>query len=322
MSKIFMPMLGVRRSLYFLSVFTLAILVLSPLSAQTTTGTISGTVVDPSSNVIPGAKVSVTNEATGDVRRADTTGTGDFIFPSLLPATYTVQVEMAGFQTYKSNGNVLTPNGRLPLGQLRLTVGAVTETVEVAAQTAQVETQSAENSGLLTRDQFSMIPTKGRDLTNMLRLLPGVQMTGDQDALGGATGFGATMGAVQGTRSADQNLTVDGIVANDLGAPAGLSGQLNMDAVQEVKVLLSNYQAEYGRNPGANISMTTRAGTKEYHGSAYYYGRNDAFNANDFFRNKSATPSLNSKPAIYRFHTFGATFGGPVPFGCPETQSQ
>ena len=83
-------------------------------------------------------------------------------------------------------------------------------------------------------------------------------MTGDQDAFGGATGFGATIGAVQGTRSAQQNLTVDGLVANDMGLPAGLSGQVNMDAVQEVKVLLSNYQAEYGRNPGANISMTTR----------------------------------------------------------------
>src|SRR5579859_3678424 len=113
----------------------------NPLSAQTTTGTISGTVVDPSNMVIPGAKVSVTNEANGDVRRADTTGTGDFVFPSLLPATYTVEVEREGFQTYRSSGNVLTPNGRLALGELHLAVGAVTQTVEVAAQTAQVATQ-------------------------------------------------------------------------------------------------------------------------------------------------------------------------------------
>ena len=318
MSKIFISTLNIRVCLGLVSLFALVISVLAPLSAQTTTGTVSGTVVDPSNNVVPSAKVSVTNEATGEVRRAESASTGDFTFPSLLPATYTVQVEMAGFQTYKSNGNVLTPNGRLALGELRLTVGAVTETIEVAAQTAQVATQSSENSGLLTRDQFSMVPTKGRDLTNMLRLLPGVQMTGDQDALGGATGFGATMGAVSGTRSADQNLTVDGIVANDLGAPAGLSGQLNMDAVQEVKVLLSNYQAEYGRNPGANISMTTRAGTKEFHGSAYYYGRNDAFNANDFFRNKSPRADLNTKPAVYKFHTFGATLGGPIRLAIPK----
>ena len=318
MSKSFVPVLTIRGGLKLSSLFALVILALAPLSAQTTTGTVAGTVVDPSNNVIPAAKVTITDESTGEVRRAETSASGDFSFPSLLPATYTVQVEMTGFQTYRSSGNVLTPNGRLALGQVRLTVGSVAETIEVAAQSAQVETSSAENSALLTRDQFSMIPTKGRDLTNMLRLLPGVQMTGDQEAFGGATGFGSTMGAVQGTRSAQQNLTVDGIVANDLGAPAGLSGQLNMDAVQEVKVLLSNYQAEYGRNPGANISMTTRAGTKEYHGSAYYYGRNDAFNANDFFRNRSATPSLSAKPALYRFHTFGATLGGKVPLAIPK----
>ena len=300
--------------------FRIMLGILSPalVSAQTTTGTISGTVVDPSGQVVVGAKVSVTNTANGELRESTTNGSGDFSFPSLLPATYTIRVEASGFEAFTSTGNILTPNGRLVVGQLRLAVGSVNEEIQVQAQAAQVATQSAENSGLLTRDQFSMVPTKGRDLTNMLRLLPGVQMTGDQDALGGATGFGATMGSVSGTRSADQNLTVDGIVANDLGAPAGLSGQLNMDAVQEVKVLLSNYQAEYGRNPGANISMTTRAGTKEYHGSAYYYGRNDAFNANDFFRNSSPRSDLNTKPAVYKFNTFGATFGGPLPFAVPK----
>ncbi|MBV8905279.1 MAG: carboxypeptidase regulatory-like domain-containing protein, partial [Acidobacteriia bacterium] len=286
--------------------------------AQTTTGTITGTVVDQSGTIIPAARVSVTNEATGDTRTTATTATGDFSFPSLLPATYTVQVEMTGFQTYRSTGNVLTPNGRLALGQLRLAVGAVTETLEINAQTAQVSTQSAENSGQITRDQFSMIPVKGRDLTSIMRTLPGVQMVGDQDAFGAATGFGATMGAAEGVRSDSQNLTVDGIVANDMGAPAGLSGQVNMDAVEEVKVLLSSYQAEYGRNPGTNISMITRAGTKQYHGGAYYYVRNDFFNANDFFRNASPNPLLNAGPAIYRFTTVGGTFGGPFPLAIPK----
>ena len=286
--------------------------------AQTTTGTLTGTVVDQSGTVIPNARVSVINEATGDTRTTSTTGLGDFISPSLLPATYTVQVEASGFQTYRTTGNVLTPNGHLALGQLRLAVGAVTETVEVNAQAAQVSTQSAENSGQITRDQFSMIPVKGRDLTSIMRTLPGVQMVGDQDAFGAATGFGATMGAAEGIRNDSQNLTVDGIVANDMGAPAGLSGQVNMDAVEEVKVLLSSYQAEYGRNPGANISMITRAGTKEFHGGAYWYVRNDSFNANDFFRNASPNHLLNAGPAIYRFNTVGGTFGGPFPLAIPK----
>ncbi|MBV9508310.1 MAG: TonB-dependent receptor [Acidobacteriia bacterium] len=294
------------------------IMVAGYASAQTTTGTITGTVIDQSGTAIPSAKVSVTNEATGDTRTTTTTANGDFNLPSLLPATYTVQVEVTGFQTYRSTGNVLTPNGRLALGQLRLAVGAVTETLEINAQAAQVSTQSAENSGQITRDQFSMIPVKGRDLTSIMRTLPGVQMVGDQDAFGAATGFGATMGAAEGVRNDSQNLTVDGIVANDMGAPAGLSGQVNMDAVEEVKVLLSSYQAEYGRNPGTNISMITRAGTKQFHGGAYYYVRNDFFNANDFFRNASPNSLLNVGPAIYRFSTFGGTFGGPFPLAIPK----
>src|SRR6185295_166659 len=124
--------------------------------------------------------------------------------------------------------------------------------------------------------------------------------------------------AAQGVRNDSQNLTVDGIVANDMGAPAGLSGEMNMDATQEVRVLLNSYQAEFGRNPGVTIQMVTRAGTKEYHGGAYWYVRNDAFNANDFFRNKSASPLLNGSAATYRFNTFGGTFGGAFPWAIPK----
>jgi Carboxypeptidase regulatory-like domain/TonB-dependent Receptor Plug Domain len=214
-----------------------------PFLAQTTTSTILGSVSDPGGAVIPGATVRVINETTGDSRSTITSETGAFIFPSLLPATYTLRVELPGFQTLQRTGNSLTPNSRLDVGQLKLALGALTQTVSVEANLAQVETASAENSALISREQFNMIPSKGRDLTNMLRMLPGVQMTADQDALGGATGFGATIGAVQGTRSAQQNLTVDGLLANDMGAPAGLSGQVNMDAVQEVKVLLSSQSA-------------------------------------------------------------------------------
>ena len=140
---------------------TVLTLMLMPVFAQTTTGTISGTVVDPGGALIPGAKVSVTNEAAGDSRSTVSTETGSFSFPSLLPATYTIRVELPGFQTFQSVGNILTPNGRLDVGALKLTIGAVGETINVEATVAQVQTTSAENSALLTRDQFSMIPTKG-----------------------------------------------------------------------------------------------------------------------------------------------------------------
>src|SRR5690348_10360339 len=118
----------------------LGILSLALVSAQTTTGTISGTVMDPSGQVIVGARVSATNEANGESRNSSTNASGDFSFPSLLPATYTIRVEAAGFQSIVSTGNVLTPNGRLAVGELRLSVGAVTEQVQVQAQAAQVST--------------------------------------------------------------------------------------------------------------------------------------------------------------------------------------
>src|SRR5207302_7940666 len=102
---------------------------------------------------IPQAKVSVTHEVTGESRTVNTTGAGDFSFPSLLPAPYTLQVQAGGFQTFRSTGNILSPNDRLSVGELHLTVGSVTETVEVQAQAAQVSTSSAENSAQLTRDQ-------------------------------------------------------------------------------------------------------------------------------------------------------------------------
>jgi hypothetical protein len=231
----------------------LVMIMLMPVRAQTTTGTISGTIVDPSGQVVPGAKVSVTNEVTGESRNGTTSSTGEFVFPSLLPSPYAIRVEATGFQGFESKGVILTPNARLNVGEIRLKIGSMSEMVTVQAQTAQVETVSAENSALLSRDQFSMLPIRGRDLTSALRMLPGVQMTADQEAFGGAYGFGGGTGAVQGTRDTQQNLMVDGIVGNDMGLPSGLSGQVNMDAVQEVKVMLSNYQAEYSGNPGANI---------------------------------------------------------------------
>src|SRR4051794_5485335 len=118
-----------------LPVMTLILIVstfaIAPLSAQTTTGTITGIVVDPGGALIPGAMVSATNDATGESRSTLTSETGNFSFPSLLPATYTIRVELAGFQTFQKTGNILTPNSRLDVGALKLAIGALGETVNV-----------------------------------------------------------------------------------------------------------------------------------------------------------------------------------------------
>src|SRR5262249_49254414 len=126
-------------------VFTVLTFSVMRVVGQTTTGTISGTVVDPGGALIPGAMVAVTNEATGDSRSALTSETGNFSFPSLLPATYTIRVELAGFQTFQKTGNILSPNSRLDVGELKLAIGAVGDTINVEASVAQVQTTSAEN---------------------------------------------------------------------------------------------------------------------------------------------------------------------------------
>jgi hypothetical protein len=152
--------------------------------------------------------VALTNEATVEARNGTTGSAGEVVFPSLLPATYSIRVEATGFQAFESKGTILTLNARLNVGEVRLKIGSMSELVTVQAQTAQVETVSAENSALLSRDQFGMLPIRGRDLTSALRLLPGVQMTADQEAFGRAYGFGGGTGAIQGTRDTQQDLTL------------------------------------------------------------------------------------------------------------------
>ena len=133
------------RSLPVITILIVSTFAIVPLLAQTTTGTISGTVMDPGGALIPGAMVSATNDATGESRSTLTSETGSFSFPSLLPATYTIRVELAGFQTLQKTGNILTPNSRLDVGELKLEIGDVVENVNVEASVSQVQNKIDEN---------------------------------------------------------------------------------------------------------------------------------------------------------------------------------
>ena len=272
--------------------------------AQTITGTIVGTVTDPSGQVIAGAKVTLTSESTGESRTATTNLAGGFAFTALQPGTYSLKVEQTGFKTYERRGLVLSANERLSVGEIRLELGVVTETVRVEAQGALVQSTSSEHSALLTATQVSMIQVRGRDVISLLKLLPGVQYTGDPEAPGGA--YGTSMPNIQGTRAQWNSFSVDGLTGNDLGNAPVNSSTINMDAIAEVKVLLNSYQAEYGRNGTATINVVTKSGTREFHGTGYWYKRHEMFNANDFFNNLNGVPK-----ARYRYNTLGFTLGGP-----------
>ncbi len=275
------------------------------LPAQILTGTITGTVTDSSDQVIVGAKVTLVSESTGESRSAATGETGAFSFPAVRAGAYTVKVDHAGFRPYQKTGNVLTSNERLAIGTIRLELGALTETVSVTAEGAVVQTMSAERSALLAPKQLEMLAIRGRDVVSMLRVLPGVSQQVDTENLGGSFGTGTPN--IQGARNNWNSLAVDGLTGNDLGSPSVFSSPINLDAIGEVKVLLNNYQAELGRNGGAFINIVTKSGTREYHGSGYWYKRHEQYNANNFFNNRTGV-----RRPLYRYATVGATFGGPA----------
>ena len=274
--------------------------------AQTISGSIAGTVADSGGNVIPNAPVKLTSERTGEERVVNTTDTGDFLFAALQPGNYTVSVEVAGFRTFRKTGNALSAAERLSVGTIQLAVGGVNESITVAAQGVTVQTSSSEHSALIGARQLEQVSIRGRDVVSMLRILPGVSQSVDTEFLGGS--FGTQTPNIQGARSNWNSLQVDGLTGNDLGSPGTFASPINMDAIGEVKVLLNNYQAEYGRNGASFINIVTKSGSREYHGSGYWYKRHENWNANTFFNNRNGVPL-----PIYRYSTLGATIGGPVP---------
>jgi hypothetical protein len=284
------------------------ILLSQPLAAQSVTGTISGTVTDTSDHAVAGASVTLLNEGTGDARKGTTSATGAFTFPSVQPGAYTVRVENKGFQTYERRNNRLTANEQLALGTIALAVGELTETVTVEAAGTAVETGTSERSALLSADQMAMVAVRGRDVTALLKVLPGVTASEaytEQESLGGS--FGSRVPNIQGARESFSTITVDGLAGNDMGTPAVFSSTVNLEAIGEVKVQFNNYRAESGRTGGATVSIVTKSGTQEFHGTAYGYRRHESWNANNTFNNRADLP----RP-IYRHTTAGFTLGGPL----------
>src|SRR5215472_4747983 len=280
-------------------------LVVSNAFSQTVTGTISGVVVDSSGAIMAGSTVRLINEQTGFVRTAGTNEEGRFSFAAVQPGTYTVKVEHQGFQTLEKQSVVLSANEVLPLGNLQLNTGQVSETVTVTTQGSVVEKESSDLTALLTADQIALISTKGRDITSLLRLLPGTSNDDDIEAVG--EGFGTNLPNISGQRGRSTVATIDGLNASEPSGSNKLSMTINQDAVGEIKVLRNNYAAEYGNNGGAMINIVSKGGKKEYAGSAYYFVRNEALNANDFFSNKAGLPR-----GLYRHNIWGFNFGGPV----------
>jgi hypothetical protein len=295
-----------------------AVVLGSATFAQTTSGTITGTVTDQSGAVVPGAKITLTDENTHDSRDATGSDTGEFVFAALRPSTYTISIEKSGFQSLKQTGLVLNQGARLALGELRLTVGQSTESVTITSQAPPINTEGADTAPALSAAQLANIPVAGRDVMNLLRVLPGVGSVpmfpwgeaGPNDPAGPASNggqFGSFTPQVGGSRLFWNTVLVDGQVGSNPDFPGLFMSAMSMDAVSEAKIISHNYTAEYGRNPGPTISLVTKSGSSQFHGTAYGYKRHEGFNANDFFNNRNGL----AKP-LYRFGTLGVAVGGPI----------
>ncbi len=266
-----------------------------PVSAQITTGTVTGTVKDPQGGVVPGATVVLVSEARGTKSApAVTSGTGDFVFPNVTPDTYTVEVTMDGFKTLRRQGIQVSGADRVAVPALTLEVGGASETVNVTAEAALVQSQSGERSFAISTEQVENLPIRHSDFTGLTALTPGVQQGGNS---AGATRIG---GAGQ------NNIMMDGISAMDTGNN-GTMLPMNIESIGEVKILTQGYQAEYGRSSGLQITAVTKGGTNRFRGSAYDLEGNSDWYTNAWVNTKNGDPKPKATSK-----TLGYSIGGPV----------
>jgi len=281
-------------------------------SAQTFRGSILGTVTDTSGAVLPGATVKVKNTGTGLERTTQTTAEGNYTISELPIGAYSVTVSQAGFQTSVTN-NVPVDVSTERRVDISLKPGQVADTVEVTGEAmAQIDTTTDELGGTLTAAAIANIPVNGRDYTKLIYLNPGV--AGSPDQISDSPGSFGTF-SMNGSRGRSNNFLLDGTDMNDgfrndpaineagvFGDPATI---LPIDAVGELRVL-SNYEAEYGRNSGAVVNIVTKSGTNQLHGSALEYYRSGALGARNYFNiaSQPKNPFTNNQ--------FGGSLGGPI----------
>ncbi|HEV8487324.1 MAG TPA: TonB-dependent receptor [Blastocatellia bacterium] len=287
--------------------------------AQSTSATLSGTVTDQNGAAIPGATITILNTATSLQRQATTNDEGYFVVPLLSPGTYTVSARRDGFAPLDIH--VTLNVGDQKALQIQLKAGDVNATVTVDSSAELVRTDSAVAT-VVDRQFVANIPLNGRSFQSLINLTPGVVVPIGAPAFGGEIGG---QFSVNGQRASSNAFMVDGVSAN-VGSSAvqnpgpqtggnlpGLTtlgttqSLVSVDAMQEFKVQTSGYAAEYGRQPGGQISIQTRSGTSQFHGNLFDYLRNDVFDANNWFLNARRQP----KPPL-RQNDFGGTFSGPL----------
>lgn len=299
-----------------LMLIALTLICSSAAAGQTTTATLSGSVTDQNDAVVPNVKISVISISQGFQRTTTTNGDGVFVVPLLPPGTYTVKAERTGFTTTEIRNVVLNVSNNVAI-KVPLNVGDISHTVEVVEGASPVNS-SATLATVVNRQLVENLPLNGRSFQSLISLTPGVTIAKSSNINTGQF-------SVNGQRTNTNYFSVDGVSANIGVSTTDLIGQeasgsvpgltsfggtnnlISIDALQEFSIQTSTFAPEFGRSPGAQISLVSRAGSPQLHGVVFDYLRNDVFDANDYFSNRAGLPK-----AELRQNQFGGVVGGPI----------
>ena len=289
----------------------ICVLLVSEAFAQTGTTSLRGVVLDKSGATVVGATVKAVDTQEAIERQVSSAENGEYQFLALPPGTYTVTVEMPGFRKFEQRNTQLLVNNPTTLN-ITLEIGSAAQTVEVSAQAQTLNTTDASLGVAFNENQIKELPLEGRNIPDLLTLQAGVVYIGNNPNID--TVNDTRSGAVNGARSDQSNVTLDGVAVNNRGGNAFTSVlPVTLDSVQEFRVTTSNYNADQGGTGGAQVALVTKSGTNQFHGSAYEYNRNTYTSANDYFNKQAQLESgePNTAPKLIR-NIFGASVGGPI----------
>ena len=279
-----------------------------PVSAQETTGTITGSATDQTGGALPGVTVTVKNDNAGVTRTIVTNEAGLYTATLLPVGNYEVVFELQGFQTVTVRGITLHVNDRLQIDG-KMAVGGVSEAIEVTAARQLVQPVAALQT-TMTSKQVQELPLNNRNFVQLATLAPGVSSDLTDEVGVGLSSIVSV--SINGARRNGVNWLVDGVSNVDVGSNITLLSTPSLESIDEFKIITNGYQAEWPRSGGGIVNVVTKSGGAKFAGSFYEFLRSDTLNANSFFRNLSSDPEQNSGPAPLKYNNFGGTVGGPV----------
>ncbi len=294
-----------RRSLIVLWVFFIAVLCVPSGAWAQENATITGSVVDPSGAVVPNVTITLTNMGTGQVRTSTSNSSGLYDFPSLGVGHYTLGASASGFKSYTKTDIDLNVDQTLK-EDVALSVGSSGQTVTIHADALQTQTETSDISTLITGQQVSQLATDGRNVTALAAL--GLGVANNLPAFAGVNALTSSNGiSFNGTRTSHNVYMLDGGELNDRGCGGCFSSLPSIDALSEFQTLDSNYGPDYGVGSGGVILMVLKQGGHDFHGSAYYFNRNEDYDANNYF-----TKLAGQRRPEFRLNEPGFNIGGPL----------